>query len=347
MTASERSFIGIALQTAKGAINVTDASFQYFLFTDGGMGPQNVVVPLDQEVGGGAMLRSVIKAGVVSAGAFTIIPRPSSLGWFLYGALGDPTDSGTAPSYTHLFKMAADQFAAPYFTLRSTPGGIWGETFQDCRVAALGLNWKASDYIRGSVAFIGGTPVDKVTMTTWAPATYLDKGPQLLAPLTTIEVPTATAVKVLSGSIAMGMNIPMADQWITGSYVPDDFDINSRMFTVTLAVKVIDVALYDKMNYDPAAGAAWAAQMYKEADIKLLFTSDTLTGPASGVYQSLQIKGNGCNAASGNANVIWSCTPIALRAGRQVVMNMTGTFVASPDADPPVTATLINPTASY
>ena len=345
MTASERSYVGLALQTAKGTINATDAAFVYFLFNEGGIGPQNVIVPLDQEVGGGAMLRSVIKAGVVSAGAFTLIPRPIAIGWFLYGALGDPTTTGAAVPYTHTFKMAADQFDAPYFTIRSSPGGIWGETFMDCRVAAFGLNWKAADYIRGSVAFIGGTPVNKVSMTNWVPATYLDKGPQFIAPKTTIEVPVSTSIKVLSGSLAMGMNIPMDEQWITGQYTPDDATINSRMFTLTMATKVVDVTLYDKMAYDPAAGAAWAAAMYKEANITLSFVSDQLTGAGLAAY-SLTIHGNKCPAA-GLPNIVWTCTPIALRAGRQVIMNMTGTFLASPDADPPIDAVLVNATTAY
>ena len=57
MTAAEKSFIGIAEQVAKGTEMETDASFLYMLFRTGGVAPQNIVIPLDPEVGGGAMLR--------------------------------------------------------------------------------------------------------------------------------------------------------------------------------------------------------------------------------------------------------------------------------------------------
>ena len=339
MTASERSYVGLAKQTAKGTPNTTDASFVYFLFSEGSVGPQNLVIPLDQEVGGGAMLRSVIKAGVSSMGAFTIIPRPHSLGHFLLGALGEAaTPTGGPPDYTHVFSMPADQFSAPYWTIRSAPGNIWGETFQDCRIASLNLSWRAADYLRGAVTFVGGLPTPNVSMASWSCATYVDKGPQFIAPLSDIELPTATNAKVLSGAIMMGMQIPMDEQWITGSYSPDDFDINQRAFSVTLALKVTDATLYNKMSYDPANGAAWVADMFKEADIKLYFASDQLAD--TGTPFSLNIAANGESGA--DANLYWSATPIALRAGRQVTMAVTGIFTASAVVAEPITVTLVN-----
>jgi hypothetical protein len=339
MTASEASYIGLAKQTQKGTPNVTDADFQYILFREGSMAPNNLFVPLDQEVGGGAMLRSIIKAGVMSAGQFDFIPRPDSLGNFLLGALGDDTVSGAGPSYTHTFALPTDQFAAPYFTVRAAPGNLWGETFQDVRVAGLSLNWKAADYVRGQLALVGGLPTPNVVMTGWAPSAKVDGGPQFIAPVSDIEIPTATDVKVLSGAVAMQMNIPMDEQWITGSYHPDDFDINSRVFTITLALKITSAALYNKMTYDPANGAAWLASIYKEADIKLLFNSDQNAG--TGIPYSLSFKGNGLAAATGNANIAWTITPIALRAGRQVIATVTGTILGY-SAAAPVQAILIN-----
>lgn len=342
MTASEKSFVGLAKQTAKGTPNTTDSAFNYFLFVDGSSGPSNVVLPLDQEVGGGAMLRSLAKVGVTSGGAYTIIPRPTTLGNFLHGALGtsaSPVDNLDG-SYDHVFDLGADQFAAPYYTLRSAPGNIWGEQFPDARVAGLTLTWRAADYLRGSVALLGGEPT-KVSTASWSALTYLDGGPQFLAPLFTIELPTATAVKCLSGAVTMGMNIPLDEQWITGSYSPDDFDINSRAFAITMVVKVTDDTLYTKMAYDPASGSAWAAEIYKEADFLLQFDSDQDAGSTPTPF-SLLVEANGQNAASGDANVAWSVTPIALRAGRQVTMAVTGTFLADPLAGEPITVTLTN-----
>lgn len=344
MTASEASVVGIAKQTAKGTPNVTDADFKYFLFNPGAGSPQNLFLPLDIEVGGGALLRSVIKAGVMSGGTYALIPRPTVLGHFLMGALGQDTVGGANPggSYTHSFKLPTNQFSAPYYTLRSSPGGMWGEYYQDCRLGALAWTWRAADFCRGSVTYVGGKPTPNVNMGTWAPATYLDGGPQFLAPIATIEVPDGTAIKVLEGSFVATMNIPMEEQWVTGSYFPDDFDINQRSFILSLTCKIIDSTLYNKMNYDPANGNAWLAQIFREANLQLDFSSDQNAG--TNEPYKLEILAN--EQTGQNANVLWSCAPISLRGGRQVVATITGTFVASPTADAPIEIKLTNTRAT-
>lgn len=327
MTASEKSVWGLAKQTAKGAENVTDAEFDYMLFTEGVSSPQNVNLPLDQEIGGGAMLRSVIKAGVTSMSQLTFIPRPTIVGNFLLGALGceETVVTNAGGSYKHTFVQQDDQFFAPYFTVRSSPGGIWGETFRDMRVAAIGFNWKAADYLRATIGMIGGLPTPSVAMTSWAPSTYLDGGPQFLATLGTVEIPEATAVKCLRGSITVGLDIPMDEQWIVGSYYPDDFAINSRAAVVSLLLKIDSETLYKKMAYDPASGSAWAADVMKEGNIHLSFASDIDAGTSEPYL--LQFKGN--THSDADANIAWTVSPIGLRAGRQVTAVMTGTFLAN------------------
>jgi hypothetical protein len=337
MTASENSVIGLARQTAKGTPNVTDASFTYFLFTQGGGGVNNVVIPLDQEVGGGALLRNVVKVGVTSGGQYQIIPRVDSIGHFLAAALGAAGVAGAGPEYTHTFTLAADQFTAPYYTIRQSPGMLFGEQLQDCRINAFALNWRSPDFIRGAVGIMGGLPAI-VSTAAWAPSTYLDRTAQFLTPVSTFEVPTATAIKVLSGSVVFGLNIPLDEQWIAGSYSPDAFDINSRSITVQLVVKIEDATLYKKMAYDPAAGSAWLVDTLREANFLIRFRSDQLADTAT--PHSLVIAGNGSTGA--DANVVWSVSPIAMAAGRQLTAVITGTFLASPVVAEPITVTLIN-----
>ena len=43
--------------------------FKYVLFSRGTAGVQNMTIPPDPEVGGGAMLRDVVKVGVTGGGA--------------------------------------------------------------------------------------------------------------------------------------------------------------------------------------------------------------------------------------------------------------------------------------
>src|SRR5512146_1596214 len=120
MASSEKSVLGFARQSAKDAA-VVDNGFKYILFSRGQAGVQNMVIPLDQEVGGGAMLRDMAKMGVTSGGQFEFIPRPDSLGMFLMAMTGKDTvtgDGATAP-YSHAFELdSTDQFLAPYYTAR-------------------------------------------------------------------------------------------------------------------------------------------------------------------------------------------------------------------------------------
>jgi hypothetical protein len=339
---SEGSLLGLALQTAKGTPNVTDASFHYFLYNNSSIAPSNVTLPVDTEVGGGALMRDVKKMGVMSGGAIEFVPRPLLLGYLLKGALGKVVTAGASAPYSHAFTLDANQFAAPYFTLRSAPGNMWGEQMQDQRVSALGLSFRGADFVRAQAAFTGGLPT-KVATTTWDAATKVDSGPQFIAPLSKVELPTGTSAKVLQGSFMAGMSIPMDEQWVVGNYSPDDFEILQRAFSVSLTMKVADATLYSKMMYDPAGGSVWVSDMLREADLKIELVSDALI--TAGNPYKLTIAANGETGA--DANVIWSVAPIGVRAGRQILMNATGLFIASPVAAAPITVTLVNNTASY
>jgi hypothetical protein len=91
MTAAEDSVLGLALQSVANTIQSTDADFKYLLFREGSFGPQNIVLPVDPEVGGGAMPRGMAKVGTTSGGALDLIPRPDTLGLLLYGLTGECT----------------------------------------------------------------------------------------------------------------------------------------------------------------------------------------------------------------------------------------------------------------
>jgi len=338
MTASEASYVGLAKQTAKGSVNSTPGEFDYLLFTAGSSGPQNMVIPLDQEVGGGPLLRNVVKVGVTSAAAFQIIPRPATLGHFLAGVVGPDTKTGDGTlGYTHTFKLGADPFDAPYYTLRSAPGGLFGEQLQDCRVAALALNWKSPDFVRGAVAFQGGLPTP-ITYNngTWSPA--VDGSPQFITPVCDFQLDGAP-LKVLQGSINFGVNIPMDEQFVAGSYSPDGFDINSRSIAMQFVMKINDGALYNKLAYDGAGGSAWAVEMFRNSAFTIKLASDQNVFATATPF-SLQLEGDGKNDQT--ANVAWSVTPVNLAAGRQVTAVVTGIFMASPSGAAPITATLIN-----
>lgn len=345
MTAVEGSYLGLAKQVDFDTENTTDGAFKYVLFRRGSFGPNNVVLPLGPEVGGGAWERSVVKVGVTTGGALQFTPRPDTLGDFLLATLGLDTPTGTAAPYTHVFTMNTDEFDLEYYTYRLQPGGItdWGEIYPSCAVSGLSLDWQAPGFLNGTVAIIGTEP--KIAATgAWSPT--IDDGPQFLtADASDMELPSATNIKVLAGSFAIANIIPLDQQWVVGADSPLSLDVVHRTAMINLVVKIDDKTLYEQMLYDPAATGAWVAQMYKEADIKIFLESDTIAGGAT--KHSLSIAANGQTEASGNANVIWTATPLDLMAQRQLVMNISGMFIASPTVDDTIEVTLINDIATY
>jgi len=199
------------------------------------------------------------------------------------------------------------------------------------------LAFRAGDYLRGQVSLLGGTPTPNVTTTSWSPATYVDGGPQFLATEQSVEVPTGTNIKVLRGSFTAVNQIPLDEQWIVGSYAPDDFEINQKAYTINLVCKISDETLYNKMSYDPANGSAWVADLFRNGDILLKFESPKEAD--TGIPYSIDINANG--ETDSTANIVWSAEPIALRAGRQVLLSVTGVVLAYSGGEP-LTVTVVN-----
>lgn len=275
-------------------------------------------------------------------------------------SVDDPTTTGVIQvgfadgTYTHTYTLNHNQFDAPYYTLRFAPGNMWGEQFQDARVSGLAMQFKGAGFLEGSVQLQGRTPkaVTSEELALWNAIDQLDAGPQFLgsAPGAVMDIPLGTSAKVLSGSFVATSSIPMDEQFIIGAYEPEGVDIVSRSFAVQLNMKIDDGELYKKMQYDPNGGTEWVAALYREGNFLLkLVTGENsavnkVTGATTSRPYSIAIKGNG--QSGDNANVSWSASPIALRAQRQVVMQVNGVFHPSPNFDP-ITIELVNRKASY
>jgi hypothetical protein len=346
MTASENSFVGLAKQTGKGTPNITDADFSYMLFREGALGAVPSYLPLDQENGGGALPRNVLKVGVMSGGQLSIIPRPKTLGHAFLGVTGAVNSvDGTDGSFEHTFTLS-DQFNAPWYTLRSAPGALYGEILSDARVASLALQWRAARFVEGAISFQGiGVPskVNAAAVSAWNALPKVDGGPQFLAPLGTIELPTGASVNVAGGSFTAGVAMPVDEQWKVGSYSPNNLSITQRAYVLSLLLRIENDVLISKIMYDPSGGNTWLPAVMREANFKIEFASDIEA--ALGKPYKFSIAANGETGA--DANVAWSCQPIAMRAGRQLTLAATGTFLASPDGNTPLTLTLVNQTATY
>ena len=344
---SEGSFIGLAPQIEKGTPNVADGDYTYLLLLRSGLSPQNLTLPLDQEVGGGAFLRSVVKAGVTGGGAIQFIPRPQSIGHFLMAYFGDVDQEAVGTAEKHIFSFGEGEFWAPYYTLRSAPGGMVGEVFPDSRLATLSFEFMARDFVRANAAWLGGLD-DNISTANWDPDEKIDTGPQFLTALSHIEVPDGTLMKVLRGSVAFQSVIPLDEQWIVGSYTPDDFGITARAVVLDLTVKIDDDGdFYKKVMYDPNNAseslAEWTATVLREGDIDISLVSDEIAGEdgVEDVPHQINIRANGESGQEGN--VAFAAEPIDIIPGRQLTLNLSGTFLADSGPEPsPVEVDLIN-----
>jgi len=339
MTSANKSQIGLAIQTAKGTPNVTDGAFKYFSYSRGGMGVANQFLPAEDGVGAGSLTTDVDKVGVFSQGQFEMVARPDTLGMFLYGALGKKAVIADGTGFKHTFTIdPADEFSLPYFTFRQSPGRLGGEQFQDCRINGLTFEFQAAQRVRTTLGAIGGLPAPAAA-SSWAGS--IDLGPTFLAPVSSISGISGIS-KVLRGSLSLGSAIPLDEQWIIGSYSPDDFDVARRQVMINLIMKITDTVLYKKATYDPAGGASWLAEILKDGGLTITF-------------QSPQTYDTGRNykmvfTANADAdNVAWAIQPLVSQADRQVIANITGTVLAVEDisAADPITVDLYNKTATY
>lgn len=348
MTSALDSHFGLARQTAgKGTPITTDNLFKYFYFTQGtGISPNSMVLPLDQEIGSGPLVRDVSKVGVNAAGGFEFIPRAESIGLLLRGVLGAVSTATGATYHTHTFKMATDQFDLPYWTVRRRTT-VGGDVASDVRVAGLSFTFRAANFLRATGALLGaGTPSFVDDTTAWAAADYLDTKPPFLTCKGTVELPTGDSLKAIRGSITIGNNMPLDEQYILGEYGPDDIEVVNRAIAMTFLVKA-DAVLYEKMMYDASQSGDWTPEILKEASMIMSFQSASEI--TTGQPFDLSFYVNGEDQASGDANVAWSVQPINLQGNRQVLMAITGVVLADTAAyaDGPFSAKLINDVASY
>ena len=193
----------------------------YLLFREAAVGVIPSFLPLDAEVGGGAMLRNVVKSASCQAGNLSIIPRPKTLGYHFLGITGAVnSEDGADGSFEHTFTIC-DQFETPWYTGRSAPGNLLGEQMPDMRYAGFGLAWRAGRFVEGSMpcrasVFHAGQHGGLGALP------KVDGGPQFLAPLGTIELPGGTPAAVTAGAFTAGIAMPTDEQMIVGSYVPQN-----------------------------------------------------------------------------------------------------------------------------
>jgi hypothetical protein len=147
--------IGIALQSAKGAV-VADNLIQYrFPVTGGGLNGDKVINPIN-ETAQGRVRNTNYVAAINVDGSPQLAARPKILGLLLYGLFGTKAVSGSADPWTHTFTLAAAQ---PWFTMwkriGSELGGGFYQKYQDCKITALTLASSAEGILIATPTIMG------------------------------------------------------------------------------------------------------------------------------------------------------------------------------------------------
>lgn len=356
MTSALDSSFGLAIQSAKGTPNATAGNFHYLFFGEGnGSGPMSKYLSLDQEIGSGPYIRNILRVGGFSSGAINFIPRLNSVGYLLLGALGGVNTTaavGPATVNTHVFRNQTNRFTLPWFTMRRRLGAIAnaGDITSDVKVQALRFNIAASDFIRAEASFIGiGKPQFTNDTSAWNYGSQIDTTDPFLTCKGSMELPTGTTLKVVSGRVTIMNNIPIDEQWLVAKLTPDDLELVQRAITFDLMVKLDDPVLYRKLEYGilstPGSYPAdWDVNVYREARLNMKFQCENDID--TGVPGAIEFH---ANDSSSTPNIAWTCQPVELRGNRQVMLRMTGTVLedASSATNGSAFVKLSNAQASY
>ena len=313
------SCFGFAAQEAKGTVNSTDAEFAYVLFENETFSPNEIVRPIPREAGADYSLGAgVVKTGVSTGGAVSTIPRPDAIGWLLLGLMGAAAAPTGAGPYGHVFTFDTSEFDLPYFTIRRDVASLWGEAFADCRVTGLTLSVPAVDMVRAEWRFLGRGVPQVVSTAAWSPATYLDDGEQFLTCLATLTSPNAGTFLASNIVIAFDNVIALNEEWVVGSYSPNDLTLGGRTCTITCDIRA-DADLFKKMQYVSAGGAApltWDASILSDGAFALKV--ETTDSPAYSLLFEMD---------DANDNVDWTVAPVGVVAANNLqTMRVSGTL---------------------
>jgi hypothetical protein len=333
---SMTSAFGLARQTAKGTPATT--GFTWLLSNEMGAGPQERVIQLPPEMGGGLLSTGLIKAGVSGSAGLRFIPRPNSLGDLLLAATGNVgsvagSQSGT---YVHTFTKGADEADLPYHTIRRSMATSFGEQITDARLGTLVLDMQAINVVEGQVALQGIEPAPVADISGWSPAP--DRTPPFNAckgvcKINTTDTPTTLPVR--AATLSFGNRLGVDNEFVVGSNFPRDVDVLGRAIGIQFVVFVTGIDLYRKLMYDPAGTNVWLAQVFSSSELDLEFK--TAEYAAGTTPYSLKLEA---------AKSQWTVTPIAARANDVLIVRVAG-MVVQPASGEAFTLTLTNTVEEY
>jgi len=286
------------------------------------------------EVGGTPVPTFPYKAGYAIQGGASIQPRlEDTLGWLLYGALGDvdSQEDGVSGVYDHTFQMATDAGYVPYISARKyippTGGDAatdLGETYTDCKVVNFGIQMPTNAPLNTRVDILGRDFVLDDDATAWAWENSYEDYQSIPVSCATggyIKIDTVE-LPVVAATVGW-QNQPLDQQQerVIGDPRLEDVTIISRQLSFDLTVKWNNPDLYRKIVTGASDGLIWTAQPYVGAlDVKMVSAANM---PAIYPVEPWSL------IVAADDVMLQQVGGVALSAGQTVLMRFQGVAIES------------------
>lgn len=306
---------GIAPQAAKigdGTFTPGSLNWRRYRSPQIDMGPQEIAQPKPQEMSGYYTPTGWYKGGVSFAGSVNMLPRTESvMGFLLYALMGnvssvsgkDMEGASVTGLYTHIFNYNALN-TVPWFAQRlKVPGAVAGDVLSlygyDCKLNAMQFRMSAAGLLTCRMGLMGRVPkLEEAPSYSW---------------INNLEDDT-TIPQACSARVSIGGHLPkvtsmqvdvvntLSNEFIFGSYFPDDFTTQARGITVRVQT-LWDPDIYQLAMTNLTNGTDWNPDPYvAEAlgpgdNYGFLLKADApkpVTGSSPSTNHSFAIRGNRC-----------------------------------------------------
>lgn len=315
--------VGVAKQSGKGSVAAAP-TFAHGV-TDGAVLNVDVQQSLDDLTGGSRAGVNVTRSGVMSGIEFSTRAFASSVGLWLFGALGAKAVTGSGP-YTHTFTPATSD--VPYLTgFGVLDNNIY--SVQDYKVDEFSVSFDGPAPVTVAVSGMGtvlGFPVSFSPTTDESYSTAM----RPVGGTFSIDVDgasgTSATARVTAGEVTISNNLDPI--MLATSITPDDNMVGRMEVSCSFDIIPDDLAIWRTIVTGSSAGTTAASSpLFGTFSIQFTDGTSTLTLAAS--------------------KVAFVCDfPSADPAGGAVTLSLEGIAV-QPESGQIVTATLVNSTATY
>lgn len=317
---SALALVGAAKQSAKGSA-ATDPTYSHGI-TDGQVVTVEVSQELESRTSGTRFAPAVNRTAVMPGMDFTCRAHAASSGLWLFGALGAKSVTGSS-TYTHTITLGSD---LPYLTVfGKLDTNIYA--VQDFKVDSLEVSWSENEPVEMAVSGMG-CAIDLAG--TYTPTTD-DSAAAYMRPTggsfqIDIDGTTLAAAKITAGSISVANNLTPV--MLSGTLTPGDVFPGQQAVEVSLDITPENLNDWRTVLTGTSNGTTIAnAPIYGSFSCQFTDGTNTLTLAATKVAFTMDF-------------------PSADAAGGPVTLSLAG-LVVIPASGSPLTATLVNTTASY